>query len=418
MWMRVVYLLEVFATLACIHCIYGKKIKWDVKPIALCLSLLVIYEVANNLQNGGLYSLAAYIPIFIYCKRTFGTSILQTLVKVFWLIILLTSIEFLGVLLAIIIIPENLIFRSIFANLFLLIVTIVVLPKIHIERVNLKGRTMRIMFGLVLGIIIFITLQGKIGQNINVILFGLTIPFSLLLVYSLVKWSKIQVEAENIKREFDVASKMEDNYTELLSDIRLKQHGFKNHIAAILSAHYTCKTYERLVEVQEEYCNSLIEENRYNNLLQIGDKVLVGFLYDKFREMEGDNIEVEYEIYSSVDECTITSYYLIEILGILLDNALEAAKCTARKIVIFHIRENDNKYLFTVRNVSEYVPYEEIERWFQKGVSSKGRNRGLGLYYVKRLCRDLNSNIQCRNIEYEQENWIEFSLEVGKADRK
>lgn len=416
MWMQVVYLLEIFATLACIHSIYGKKIQWDVKPIALCLSLLVIYEVANSLQDGGIYSLIAYIPIFVYCKRTFGTSMSQTLVKIVWLIILLTAIEFLGVLLVISFIPENLIVRNIFANLFLLIVSIVVLPKIHIERVNLNSKAMKIVFGMVLGIILFITLQGKMGYNINVTLFALAIPFSLLLLYCLVKWSKTQTEVDSIKREFDVTSTMGEKYTELLSDIRLKQHGFKNHITAILSAHYTCKTYERLVEVQDEYCIKLMQENRYNNLLQIGDKVLVGFLYDKFRGMEGDDIEVKYEIYTSIDKCTIHSYYLIEILGILLDNAVEAIKSTKRRNVVFIVDENDNKYLFSVRNISKYVPYAEIEKWFQKGVSSKGKNRGVGLYYAKKLCQDLKCDIHCRNIEYEQENWIEFCLEIGKAD--
>lgn len=418
MWMQVVYLMEVFATLACIHGIYGKKIQWDVKPIALCLSLMVIYGVANSLQYGGVYSLVAYIPVFIYCKRTFGMSMLQTLVKIIWMIILMAVVEFIGVLLVINFAAENLILRNILAALFLLIVSIVIFPKVHIDRVDLKNKEMKMFFGIVFGIVLFIMFQGKIMHNINLTLFVLAIPILIILLYCLAKWSSSYAEVDRLKKEFSIANFMEEKYTELLSDIRIKQHGFKNHITAILSAHYACKTYEGLVEIQDEYCNKLMQENRYNDLVQLGNKVLVGFLYDKFCNMEDDNITVRYKINADIVECGISTYYLIEMLGILLDNAVEAVKYDDNKTIVFVVDISDNNYLFSVRNKSENIPYSEITSWFQEGVSSKGKNRGLGLYHVKKMCQELSCSICCRNVEYEQENWIEFCLEIDKADRR
>ncbi len=415
MWVRVVYLLEVFATLACIHSIYGKKIRWDVKPIALCLSLLVIYEVVNNLQNGGLYSLVAYIPIFIYCKRTFGTSVLQTLVKMLWLIILLTTIEFICIFIVASIIPLKWI-RNIAASSLTVVIVVLVMPKIHINKMKYNSRKAIGYIGLMAGVMFLLILPIKLLRNVNMILFIFIIPASLILLLVLVKWAMAQEEVEEMRHEVELTNRMDEKYNELVDDIRIKQHGFKNHITAILSTHYTHKTYEKLVEAQDGYCNTLLSTNKYNNLLQLGNKVLIGFVYEKFREIEDDGVEVKYEISTSIEGCKISIYHLIEILGILLDNALEAVKGTERNIIIMKINETDNEYLFSIRNGSRHVTYEEIENWFHKGVSSKGNNRGLGLYHVKHLCQELGCNIYCKNVEYEHDNWIEMMLEVTKAD--
>lgn len=48
------------------------------------------------------------------------------------------------------------------------------------------------------------------------------------------------------------------------------------------------------------------------------------------------------------------------------------------------------------------------------GTSSKGINRGIGLYHVKELCEEWNCNIFCENIEIEGKNWIQFDLEMCK----
>lgn len=415
---QVVYLLEVFALLTCIHRIYGKKIQWDVKSIVLCMSLLMIYEVVNNLQAGGIYSLVVYIPVFVYCKKTFGTSMSQTLVKIMWLIILLTAIEFLSLLVIACIVPHNLWLRNIAASFLTLIISLLLLPKTQISKVKYSTHQALGFLGILLGIIFLLTLESKLIRSINMTLFILVMPTLLMLLYLFVRWTISQEEIENMRREMSLISRMDKKYTEILDEIRIRQHGFKNHITAILSSHYTHKTYERLIKVQDEYCNRLMQENKYNNLLQVGDKVLVGFLYDKFCEMEEEGVEVKYELNASIEEYTIPIYNLVEILGILLDNAMEAAKYAEEKCVIFILSEDDNNYLFSVVNISNYVPYAEIEKWFQCGVSSKGKNRGLGLYHVKSLCQELGCDICCRNIEHEEKNWIKFSLEMGKADSK
>ncbi len=416
MWLQFIFLLEIFSTLSCIHCIFGEKICRGIGPILVCTSLLVIYEVANVIPNGGGYSLIAYIPIFVYCKRTFGKSVVHTLAKMIWLIILLTAIEFLSVVLVAGIGIKNLVIRNMFASVMVFLISVLVLPRLHIDKIILRGRVTKILLGVVVVIMILIACQGKFAGKINGTLYFVLVPFILGMLYFLVKWSGSQAEMERMKQEADLTYKMDAKYEELVEDIRTRQHGFKNQITAILSAHYTYDTYENLVEAQEEYCKKLIDENQYSQLLQLKDKVLVGFLYEKFREIEDRGIEIKYEVNTFIENCVVPTYYLVDMLGILLDNAMEATK-SRKQCILFSISEEDSNYVFRICNPMEYISYQEIERWFQKGESSKGQNRGVGLYHLKCLCQKHNCNICCRNIEKEEENWIEFSLAITKASR-
>ena len=345
----------------------------------------------------------------------FGRSLLQTLVNIIWLIILMTIIEFLCLFIAVSIIPLKWI-RNITASFLTVVIVVLFLPRIHIDKIKYNSHKAIGLIGMMAGIIFLFILQIKLLRNVNVVLFIFVMPALLILLIMLVKWTIAQEEVDEMRHEIELTNRMDEKYNELVDDIRIKQHGFKNHITAILSTHYTYKTYEKLVKAQDEYCNVLLKTNKYNNLLQIRNKVLAGFLYEKFQEMEGDGVAIKCETSASVKDCKIPAYYLIEILGILLDNALEATKVTERNIIIVAINETENKYSFSVRNISMHVTYEEIENWFHKGASSKGNNRGLGLYQVKRLCQELGCNICCKIVEYEQDSWIEMMLEVTKAD--
>ena len=108
----------------------------------------------------------------------------------------------------------------------------------------------------------------------------------------------------------------------------------------------------------------------------------------------------------------------LEILGIFIDNAIEAQiRTEGEKRIIFKFFEYTNMYLFTIMNPYEHVSYAEIESWFRQNKSTKGKERGLGLFYVKKICEEYNACVLCRNTEYLQENWIEITLEIKKADK-
>ena len=52
---------------------------------------------------------------------------------------------------------------------------------------------------------------------------------------------------------------------------------------------------------------------------------------------------------------------------------------------------------------------------FDKGVSSKGEGRGIGLYNVKQLAKKYKIDFMVENKIYEDENYICFSVIIGKS---
>lgn len=411
---------EILATISCLYCIYGKKVTWDVKTTVAVLGSLVILEIINTYQMGGGFSFLVYVLLFIFCKSEFHYSVADTILSLLLYIIILSPIQFLCVSMINIVISEKQLVRNAIGNVLVLIICMSVLPRCGLHRLQKsilkKSKEVLLLLGFVCFIIMILLLQEKIYYAIQMQYFIFAVPAILILLYLILKWHTAQAEAEKMKEEIYKIEENAKEYESLLTKVRLRQHELKNHMAAIFSAHYTYKTYEKLVQAQEEYCNKLLCENKYNNLLLLEDKVLAGYLYRKFQEAEADGIEIKYKIAVKADKIQVPVYYIIEMLGILFDNAVESLKISEKKIISFEVCETKDGYAFHIKNPFPYVPYDEISEWFKLGKSGKGSERGLGLYHLKCLCREWNCDIGCRNIEMEQHNWIVFTLKTGKVE--
>lgn len=76
--------------------------------------------------------------------------------------------------------------------------------------------------------------------------------------------------------------------------------------------------------------------------------------------------------------------------------------------------ENQENISIVVSNECEKVEYEKFDKFFEKGFSGKGENRGYGLYNVKKISKDYNIQISCENKNIESANVMVFSLIINK----
>lgn len=212
-------------------------------------------------------------------------------------------------------------------------------------------------------------------------------------------------ERDDARKDAQITMKEQEKYDKLLEQVRLREHEFNNHMTAILASHYTYQTYDKLVEVQSEYCKRLLKENKYNRLVLMHNKVFSAFLYEKLTAFEAAGINVEYKAEGEPARPDIPASRLIEMTGILLDNAAEAVKDKDDRRICVEIGS-----FFRVMNVNEYVENSTIESWFEMGASSKGSSRGLGLYHLKQLGVMTGCDICCENRRYNGVNWISFTL--------
>ena len=122
----------------------------------------------------------------------------------------------------------------------------------------------------------------------------------------------------------------------LVKEIRAKQHDYDNHLNAILNMHLTIDTYDELVLRQSEYIQEVRADstNRYLSLLRISDKVLAGFLYSKIISSP-ENVETDVEVRNWKVISRVSEHSLIEMVGVLVDNAYEATAKEGGKVRVF-----------------------------------------------------------------------------------
>lgn len=422
MFLHIALVAEVLATIVCIHCIYGKKVECDVRTVTAFLGIFIILESINIYHWNAICSMSGYVIIVIYCRNKFGSTVAEAILSTLLCILLSTTIQFICISIVNIVIQDQQLIRNAVSNVVAFAICIVVLPQCGINRLRRcmfkGGRYVWLVLGFLLLVVWILLLQEKVFFVIHAQYFIFVMPAIILALGLIIKWYTVQMSVERMEEEIHNTEKNVKVADELLIKVRLRQHEFRNHIAAILSAHYTYKSYDKLVQAQEEYCTKLLKENKYNNLLVLENNVLIGFLYTKFQEVEAEAIILDYMISAKVKNSRVPTYYIIEMLGILFDNAMEALQISDEKIIYFEVKETKEEYQFLLKNPFKYVSYDEISEWFQYEKGEKGSGRGLGLFHLKCLCEEWRCEIGCRNEKNGQQNWIVFSLKMEKADNE
>ena len=98
-----------------------------------------------------------------------------------------------------------------------------------------------------------------------------------------------------------------------------------------------------------------------------------------------------------------------------MDNAVEALENSILDKVLFvSVVEIKDIFEIEVRNRSEFIDHNEIDSFFRKGYSKKGKNRGLGLYNVKNICNEYSICLFCENKYIDDESWFSFTINNKK----
>ena len=369
-------------------------------------------------------SMIIYVLLIMYCICEFGTNVKQLVVNMILLAVIMMGIE-----LAALIILQSLgagikgyeDISVVFANGIIVLIVLKMYKKLDLYAISVSfqrnGRLVAILLLLESSLVFFLIfeykiLQGKVPVQ-TIIISGILVLTVILCIHGLlyrIKYQEKQAELEAYKT-YSVA------FSDLITQIRARQHEFDNHISALCNLHYICKDYDELVSEQSKYAKDVIGNNRFHRLLVSGNPVIAGFLYGKLSSIQEQGIEVTYTFHISEFTSKIPVYLVVELIGNLLKNAVEAVKTQqVEKQIHLSCTENENEFCLGVRNRSEKIPLDEMGRFFEKGYSSKGSGRGLGLYNVKEICEKYGVDIVCDNTEIDDKNWFFIELHIKKSD--
>ena len=280
---------------------------------------------------------------------------------------------------------------------------------------KLKSIT-NILFAVIFTILIFHVLYlYERSYNMN---FDIAMQFlieSIGLSITAMLWVNAENENKIKTKELQMYDIYNHAFEEAISMIRMRQHEFENHINAIRCMQYMISERDELVIAQDEYCNSILKENKINKLLSLNlDPVVVGFLYSKISMANEKEVITKYDIENVDIKKKISICDFIEIVGILFDNAVEALELENEKILLLKILNEEGDFLVEISNISKVFLNNEIEKFCKYGYSTKGANRGVGLSRVKEIVHQYKASFHIQNCTYFGKNYLSFRVTFRK----
>lgn len=185
------------------------------------------------------------------------------------------------------------------------------------------------------------------------------------------------------------------NYIEIMevmqTDIRKIHHDYKNLITALGGYLYEEEDGVDIPGLKAYYLeNVLIQKEtelktiNLSKLQKIKILELKGLLAAKLIKASQQSIQVSLEMEDSIEQLPMDKLDLTRMLGILLDNAIEAtAPCKDPEIRVAFIK-NKGITLLIIENTTEnkHISLTDLNR---SGFSTKGSGRGLGLHTLSEI---------------------------------
>ena len=420
--------LEMISILLCIHNLYGKIFRLNIKNIiTIGVDIIFLWLIGEGKLPSEM-SMLAYLVVLAYCIVEFGVNKRELIVNNILCMTILTILQAGSWTL---LDTFQLIHESdsgsgvinLMVNVLVLLMILLVLQHIGLYRFSVfmqqKVVLLRILLVIALLFVAYLLIIMKVTDYLATEQY-IVIMISLCLLASVTyMWQKNQYKVKEQQIELQMHHMYEESFENLVSDIRSRQHDFENHINAVYSQHYTSTTLEELVEKQRKYCEVLREDNKYNKLLSAGNSIITGFLYGKFLQAEGKGISVKYKVKLGELKCSVPIYKLVEIIGNLFDNAMEALEQNGcEKVIFLDLVETPEELNFAIRNENPYIPQEKLLQLFQRGESSKGNQRGIGLSNVKKICEEYHCELLAANKKDAGKSYIEFGIHWRKNNKK
>ncbi|MGI6324932.1 MAG: sensor histidine kinase [Bacilli bacterium] len=385
--------------------ILNKKINiLNFKTILILLILsstsLILYNINYNYNN----SLIIFVLATYGYSRLFKISIDQAIVATFLIFILLSIAEVLFIILNFLVFKIDIgvlrnttTFIPYFANIIVCVIALFFLSikplqrlmKEAVKLVSAPQKTIVVIFCLT-EIISICLLLFKLSSNfdsgyslsINLILIFLFLFIFLVFITERIRYEKLIIEYENLV-----------NYVKNIEDWMekdlIRNHENKNHLIVIKNM--VPKNNKKLIQ----YINSIMSE-----LIEVEDAWLVklkniprgglqGLIYYKISQIKKESINLSLDIsqnlkktyFSKLD--TENNRDLCTILGVYLDNAIDAAKQSDKKQIGIEIYPYQDVIRIAISNT--YRGTLDINKFYNYGYTTKGVGRGYGLALVKSI---------------------------------
>ena len=246
------------------------------------------------------------------------------------------------------------------------------------------------LFTLIIQLIITIYYTDKLPIIITFLSFLSLLAYFAISIYSLTRIMKLTLTTKKLQ-----SAEEYNNTLRILHDnVRAFKHDFDNIVTTIGGF---IKTND-MEGLQKYYLELEDDCQRVNNLYILNPEVvnndgIYNLLTKKYYEADSKDIKVNITFLLDLSTLNMKIYEFARILGILLDNAIEASSECEEKIINLSFRDDskNSRQLITIENTYNNKDVD-TEKIFEKGVSGKDQHTGLGLWEVRKIIKK-NTNL-------------------------
>ncbi|WP_373601524.1 sensor histidine kinase [Paraclostridium bifermentans] len=412
-----------------IFCSIGVILKYLNKKniIRMILAYLVAIYILKNYFPIGINSLLLYISTAIivwkYSKvniiKCFITTATIVVIKLMTEVMTILFINILGINLQSIL--DNYLLRilSCYASLILMIIFMkLVRYKYFIDTVDIKNISEKnkylkhtilyisVLIMTIAGILIlFMTSADSIVYNfegmLNIFIVISLVTILILLLFTIINYDKRKALDE---LEINLMEKNMKQMEDSVDALRVQRHDYMNHLQIILMQMSNGK-----VEDAKKYILGMADcDNNITKDFITGNHYIDAILNTKKVRAMKYNIDLTACIDSSLENIELSDSEISSVFLNIIDNAIDELKKSTKEYKYVHVdtyKEEDYHYVSISNNG---LKIENTKKIFEKGYSSKGENRGYGLYSIKELLE----SYQCTINVYSDDMETEFNIKI------
>lgn len=244
-----------------------------------------------------------------------------------------------------------------------------------------------LVISLIILFIVILSTKLSLEYDYEKFLFNLLLlsVFLFFIVFAFVK----NYLAQKKKQEKETLLEFISKYEKIIDENRINKHEMLNNLIILRS--FEDKNTEEYNKVLDDLI--VTYDNNSDACIKNISKLttgLKGILYYKINDMRNKNINLNVNISkrvsSPLEKLPLDEYVILSrIIGIVMDNALEASIKSKEKFVMIEVFEqNDNVIIIIENSYNNKVNVNDLKK---KNFSTKGKSRGLGLYIANMLLK-------------------------------
>ena len=295
--------------------------------------------------------------------------------------------------------PMSIMKNSIVMNFLIALFEYIIIFKLKDKLTSIvKDNNLGKKSGIIVIFIVLITLAllgfrmplSKWSINLEfIITMVILLSFCIVGIFMIKQNSDIQKTTSKYQKLVDYS----DITNGLLEDYRVVSHEQKNQLLVIRSM-LDDNSSQELVD----YVDGLLDKKvgfKYEwigELNQLSLSGLKGLINYKLIEAHTLDININISISKDVNNSNLNSLSttqkdeLYSIMGVYLDNAIQAAKESNKKEVSLEIYKENEKIVIVIANTyNGKIDFEKLDNY---GYTTKGKNHGVGLHLVKKIIED------------------------------